>query len=963
MGLFDFFKSRKNIEPTIKDLAQEVIDQLEVDDVKSLTAFDPIVGGANSISSENISLTKQDAQRLYISDIWIYSAINAIASTVSSIPLVTKVKKVTQGKVSYEINTETELQALISYPNPYCSITELLALIAIDLNSTGEAFLYLDGIGRGSMYKMPKAIYRLNPAMIETVESDKGPFVDHYKLVSEYGEVRYSPKEICHIRLPNPFSNLQGLSPLVAAFQNIKLDRMITEHEVNFYQKGARLGGVLTHTKALTKQQLSAIQRSFESNYTGHRNTHRTLVLPSGMEYKVISGSSSDSQTLEKAKYNRDAIISALKVPPIKLGFLEQASYSNAEVQEKFYYSDTILPLLTLIQNSLNLHGFITPPDYSILLEFDTSNITALREDYNMLAETAERMIKAGLTIDEVREMIWKKEALNLPTTMVPYTAAEIAALEAKRNPQPPTPSEDVQHEVDMQPEEKSLATKELPSGDMPHISQDVIDSQATFQDRVAQLTSAFITQGVPPADAARGAVEQAMQEYGLPGATTQPQTEPTPAPENIGGTTPALTKEEVKKPETPKQEHCHKVTIGELVCTTSMSEPGPEHTHILFYKDRNIESSKPIATPDGHKHTYDLPDTESDASTQEHMNNEGKDVKVERQPGESLDDCVSRAIPKLLDEGYSRDQAVAMAYSMCELPKNQDESKDITPEVSDPWTNIAQSKKEAMLTVYKNFQDKTEKLVTEREKELGEFFAGYKEIIVKGVKREAKRLDKAWKTKANDDDVRKILNLKELDAYVAAWIAKHHPSLAESIKQGYDNTLPGITIDFTLTDPIVEALMKEIELDQVKLYDETTRKQLATVLSEQFANGATITEIGRAISRKFDQISAGRAQTIARTEVLSAYSEAEELRQDEIEKSFPDQKIKRTWITMLDEFVRDGSSHPANHVKLHGVEKLRGKAFDDGLSKLEYPRDPSGAAGSVINCRCTLLKELVGKE
>lgn len=52
-------------------------------------------------------------------------------------------------------------------------------------------------------------------------------------------------------------------------------------------------------------------------------------------------------------------------------------------------------------------------------------------------------------------------------------------------------------------------------------------------------------------------------------------------------------------------------------------------------------------------------------------------DVKVERGEGESLGDCVARAIPILMNEGKEQDQAIAIAYSMCEKKAPKTEEKD----------------------------------------------------------------------------------------------------------------------------------------------------------------------------------------------------------------------------------------------------------------------------------------------
>ena len=51
---------------------------------------------------------------------------------------------------------------------------------------------------------------------------------------------------------------------------------------------------------------------------------------------------------------------------------------------------------------------------------------------------------------------------------------------------------------------------------------------------------------------------------------------------------------------------------------------------------------------------------------------------KIHRMPGEPFDDCVERGIEVVLAEGYDRDQAVAMAYAMCEGSKRADDEKAI---------------------------------------------------------------------------------------------------------------------------------------------------------------------------------------------------------------------------------------------------------------------------------------------
>lgn len=58
----------------------------------------------------------------------------------------------------------------------------------------------------------------------------------------------------------------------------------------------------------------------------------------------------------------------------------------------------------------------------------------------------------------------------------------------------------------------------------------------------------------------------------------------------------------------------------------------------------------------------------------------DSEQVKVERGENESLQQCVNRGISKLMNEGMNQDQAIAAAYSMCQIePKayNPDQQRD----------------------------------------------------------------------------------------------------------------------------------------------------------------------------------------------------------------------------------------------------------------------------------------------
>lgn len=90
-----------------------------------------------------------------------------------------------------------------------------------------------------------------------------------------------------------------------------------------------------------------------------------------------------------------------------------------------------------------------------------------------------------------------------------------------------------------------------------------------------------------------------------------------------------------------------------------------------------------------------------------------------------------------------------------------------------------------------------------------------------------------------------------------------------------------------------------------------------------------------------------GRAKTIARTEIVAA-SNAGSLAQ----LQFVGLDAKKEWISTHDTRTRE------SHLFANGQTVALNSTFTVGGSSLRFPGDPGGAAGEVINCRCTLAYE-----
>lgn len=123
-----------------------------------------------------------------------------------------------------------------------------------------------------------------------------------------------------------------------------------------------------------------------------------------------------------------------------------------------------------------------------------------------------------------------------------------------------------------------------------------------------------------------------------------------------------------------------------------------------------------------------------------------------------------------------------------------------------------------------------------------------------------------------------------------------------------------------------------------------TTAQQVIDVILTGRAQGLSMADVAQLIDETvFGGLEAGRAAAIARTETVGAINAAE------WRAALANGAIQtKEWLTQQDGLVRDSHAE----CESQGPIRMR-EAFTNGLN---YPHDPSGDAGDVINCRCTLF-------
>jgi hypothetical protein len=87
------------------------------------------------------------------------------------------------------------------------------------------------------------------------------------------------------------------------------------------------------------------------------------------------------------------------------VGILDDATLANIETARRIFWIDTIIPLLRMIRGQLNRQlAEQFGPDWCV--EYDTSDVEALREDYGKKLEEASRLFAMGVPFNTINEKL-----------------------------------------------------------------------------------------------------------------------------------------------------------------------------------------------------------------------------------------------------------------------------------------------------------------------------------------------------------------------------------------------------------------------------------------------------------------------------------------------------------------------------------------------------------------------------
>lgn len=222
--------------------------------------------------------------------------------------------------------------------------------------------------------------------------------------------IDYRADQVLYDWRPSQYDFREPESSLQAARLDISVAVMQDRYDWAFLQNDARPAAVVVHEKFEDEGQKLAWRRQFEDRHQGPDNAGKVAWAqaaggsPKDSVYiETLGLSQADAEFIARYEAKIRAICVDLGVPLSRLGDSSKRTFSNADRETINYWRNTVWPILTELQDSINMH--LAPRVGREVGWFDTSGVAALREAPRWGAADGQGLVDAGtITVNEHRK-------------------------------------------------------------------------------------------------------------------------------------------------------------------------------------------------------------------------------------------------------------------------------------------------------------------------------------------------------------------------------------------------------------------------------------------------------------------------------------------------------------------------------------------------------------------------------
>ncbi len=225
------------------------------------------------------------------------------------------------------------------------------------------------------------------------------------------------------------YDGLVGYSPITMAREAISLGLAAESFGGAFYGNGAYPGGLIEVPEGLKLDQegLKNLKAAWNSAHGGSRRSFRTGVLDGGMTWKSTTVSPEDAQFIELRAFQGKEIARMWRIPPHKIGILDEATFSNIEAQNNEFAVDTILPRVVNLEAEINCKCLLPSEVGHLFVRFNMDGL--LRGDVTAQSAAFATGRQWGwLSVNDIRRLLKMKPIENGDIYLEPANMTEAGA-------------------------------------------------------------------------------------------------------------------------------------------------------------------------------------------------------------------------------------------------------------------------------------------------------------------------------------------------------------------------------------------------------------------------------------------------------------------------------------------------------------------------------------------------------
>lgn len=296
-----------------------------------------------------------------------------------------------------EIVETHPIYKLLDKPNPVQSLPMFLKDWLVNLEVTGEAFIYSNKTLRGTI---PSTMYVLNSTEVSVDYNDTLPYylqTDIDGLIRSYSHAKniLEKSNVCHVLQPDPEHFLHPLSTIKKIVKNINItDSTYTTKNTLYRNKGA-IGILSTKSSdmdaggTMTVQERKRIEQAYRDSYGIEGEKSKVIISDSEVTWQPMTYPVKDLDMTESRLTDFMMCIDAFGMDRNVFSHTEGSTFANLKDGMKASYINTVIPLAYTF--AYELTRFFGLDTQGLYLDVDTTSVAWLKGD-EVQEKTADKL-------------------------------------------------------------------------------------------------------------------------------------------------------------------------------------------------------------------------------------------------------------------------------------------------------------------------------------------------------------------------------------------------------------------------------------------------------------------------------------------------------------------------------------------------------------------------------------------